>query len=55
MELQEIARLLEKGIEADICYDAEDHNDEKAVKVITEVQEAMKEAAEIFREVTEVL
>ena len=55
MVLQEIARLLEKGIEADIWYDAEDHNDEKAVKVITEVQEAMREAAEIFREVTEVL
>jgi hypothetical protein len=42
---QTIAEILEKGIQADVWYDADDHNDEDAELVINETQDAMSSAA----------
>jgi hypothetical protein len=44
---QEVLRLLKKGIQEDIWYDADDH--EEARKTIADVQSAMQEAIALLQ------
>jgi hypothetical protein len=44
IDKQEVLRLLKKGIQADIWYDAADHEDEVAWQTIEDVQGAMQRA-----------
>tara|TARA_R110002012_G_scaffold128982_1_gene281350 strand:+ start:368 stop:553 length:186 start_codon:yes stop_codon:yes gene_type:complete len=45
---KEVIRLLKKGIQADIWYDAYDLEDEEARQVIEDVQGAMQEAISLL-------
>tara|TARA_R110000737_G_C14181217_1_gene413433 strand:+ start:254 stop:445 length:192 start_codon:yes stop_codon:yes gene_type:complete len=47
---KEVIRLLEKGIQADIWYDAHDLEDEEARQVIEDVQGAMQEAISLLKD-----
>lgn len=52
-KILDIAAKLETGVEADIWYDAAENNDKPAELLISQTNEAMREAAKFLRSLAE--